>query len=81
MFGPSEALYGYETPSWISAGDFHSYRVPDDENPIVTGYSSNALIDMEFVRKRGLRFLSCAWTHRRRGHTVLLCSTSEWRCS
>jgi succinoglycan biosynthesis protein ExoM len=56
VFGPSEALYGYETPSWISAGDFHSNRVPDDENPIVTGYSSNALIDMEFVRKRGLRF-------------------------
>jgi succinoglycan biosynthesis protein ExoM len=56
IFGPSLALYGQGVPSWIRAGDYHSNRVPDTENPILTGYTSNALIDMEFVRKHGLRF-------------------------
>lgn len=56
VFGPSEALYGQEVPSWIRAGDYHSNRVPDKENPIMTGYTSNALVDAEFVRKHGLRF-------------------------
>lgn len=56
VFGPSEAVYGHEVPSWIIAGDFHSNRVPEEANPIMTGYTSNALIDVEFVRKHGLRF-------------------------
>ena len=56
IFGPSEAFLGPEVPSWIRAGDYHSNRVPDRENPIVSGYTSNALIDMEFVQKYGLRF-------------------------
>jgi len=56
VFGPSEALYGHDVPSWIRAGDYHSNRVPDKEDPILTGYTSNALIDVEFVRKHGLRF-------------------------
>jgi succinoglycan biosynthesis protein ExoM len=56
IFGPSEAVYGPEAPSWVKAGDYHSNRVPDKENPIVSGYTSNALIDLEFVRQHGLRF-------------------------
>jgi succinoglycan biosynthesis protein ExoM len=56
IFGPSEAFYDPEVPSWIRVGDYHSNRVLDKENPIVSGYTSNALIDVEFVRKHGLRF-------------------------
>jgi succinoglycan biosynthesis protein ExoM len=56
IFGPSEARYDHNVPFWISAGDYHSNRVLGNENPIKTGYTSNALIDMNFVRKFGLRF-------------------------
>jgi succinoglycan biosynthesis protein ExoM len=56
IFGPSEARYDHNVPPWITAGDYHSNRVLDNENPIKTGYTSNALIDMNFVRKCGVRF-------------------------
>ncbi|SDR54565.1 succinoglycan biosynthesis protein ExoM [Rhizobiales bacterium GAS191] len=56
IFGPCQALYGNGTPSWIKAGDYHSNRIPDREGPIDTGYTSNVLIDMGFVRRAGLRF-------------------------
>jgi succinoglycan biosynthesis protein ExoM len=56
IFGPSEARYDHNVASWISEGDYHSNRVNDNEYPIRTGYTSNALIDMAFVRKLTLRF-------------------------
>jgi succinoglycan biosynthesis protein ExoM len=56
VFGPSEARYDHNAPLWIIAGDYHSNRVMHNENPIKTGYTSNALIDMNFVRKFRLRF-------------------------
>jgi succinoglycan biosynthesis protein ExoM len=56
IFGPCEAIYGKETPSWIRKGDYHSNRLPTQGGPIDTGYTSNVLIDMDFVRRCGLRF-------------------------
>ena len=55
VFGPCEALYPDGTPSWLRLGDFHSNRL---ERPgiIDTGYTSNVLIDMEFVHRHGLAF-------------------------
>jgi succinoglycan biosynthesis protein ExoM len=55
VFGPCEAIYGEETPDWIKEGDYHSNRITEIE-PITTGYTSNVLIDMAFVRRYGLRF-------------------------
>jgi succinoglycan biosynthesis protein ExoM len=56
VFGPCEAIYHEWTRSWIKAGDYHSNRIPEDKRPINTGYTSNVLIDTEFVRRHGLRF-------------------------
>jgi succinoglycan biosynthesis protein ExoM len=55
VFGPCEAIYGAGTPDWIKQGDYHSNRITETE-PITTGYTSNVLIDMAFVRRHGLRF-------------------------
>ena len=54
VFGLSKALYNEQTPLWIKAGDYHSNR--PQEVPLNTGYTSNALIDMDLVRRLGLRF-------------------------
>jgi succinoglycan biosynthesis protein ExoM len=56
VFGPCVALYAPATPAWIRAGDYHSNRIPDGQNPIISGYTSNVLIDVGFVRRHGLRF-------------------------
>ena len=56
IFGPCQAIYSPDTPSWISAGDYHSNLVPHGRRPIITGHSSNVLIDMEFVRKHHITF-------------------------
>ena len=55
VFGPCEAIYDDGTPDWIKQGDYHSNRITETE-PITTGYTSNVLIDMAFVRRHGLRF-------------------------
>jgi succinoglycan biosynthesis protein ExoM len=55
VFGPCEAIYGEGTPDWIKQGDYHSNRITETE-PITTGYTSNVLIDMAFVRRHRLRF-------------------------
>ena len=55
VFGPCEAIYREGTPDWIKQGDYHSNRITETE-PITTGYTSNVLIDMAFVRRHGLRF-------------------------
>jgi succinoglycan biosynthesis protein ExoM len=56
VFGPCEAIYPANSPSWIKAGAYHSNRIPQDWIPIDTGYTSNVLVDMKFVRQHGLRF-------------------------
>jgi succinoglycan biosynthesis protein ExoM len=55
VFGPCEAIYGDMTPNWIKQGDYHSNRIIETDR-ITTGYTSNVLIDMSFVRRYGLRF-------------------------
>jgi len=56
VFGPCEAIYGDGTPNWIRQGDYHSNRITE-RGRITTGYTSNVLIDMAFVRRHGLRRL------------------------
>jgi succinoglycan biosynthesis protein ExoM len=56
VFGPCEAIYGERTRAWIRAGDYHANRIADRGRPIDTGYTSNVLIDLDFVRRHGLRF-------------------------
>jgi succinoglycan biosynthesis protein ExoM len=55
VFGPCEAIYSEGTPNWIRQGDYHSNRIIERDR-ITTGYTSNVLIDMAFVRRHGLRF-------------------------
>jgi succinoglycan biosynthesis protein ExoM len=55
VFGPCEAIYSEGTPNWIRQGDYHSNRITE-RGRITTGYTSNVLIDMAFVRRHGLRF-------------------------
>jgi succinoglycan biosynthesis protein ExoM len=55
VFGACEAIYDDRTPDWIKQGDYHSNRIAES-SPITTGYTSNVLIDMVFVRRHGLRF-------------------------
>jgi succinoglycan biosynthesis protein ExoM len=55
VFGPCEAIYVDGTPDWIRQGDYHSNRITE-RGRITTGYTSNVLIDMAFVRRHGLRF-------------------------
>jgi succinoglycan biosynthesis protein ExoM len=56
VFGSSVAIYPEHTPAWIRMADYHSNRVPDTPRPINTGYTSNALIDLDFLRSQRLRF-------------------------
>jgi succinoglycan biosynthesis protein ExoM len=56
VFGPCQAVYPEGTPSWVRSGDYHSTRVQMRNGPINTGYAGNVLIDMDFVRRHGLRF-------------------------
>jgi len=56
VFGPSEAIYDEQTPRWIRIGDYHSNRVVRRNGLIETGYTSNVLIDMDFIRTHRLRF-------------------------
>jgi succinoglycan biosynthesis protein ExoM len=55
VFGPCEAIYDDGTPDWIKQGDYHSNRITESKRT-TTGYTSNVLIDMAFVRRHGLRF-------------------------
>ena len=53
IIGRSQAIYSPELPDWVAVCDFHSNRI--EGNP-ANGYTSNALIDAEFVKSIGLRF-------------------------
>jgi len=56
VFGPCVAKYSDETPRWILTGDYHSNRLSETKRALTTGYTSNVLVDMDFVRKHNLRF-------------------------
>jgi succinoglycan biosynthesis protein ExoM len=56
VFGPCQAIYHESTHFWIKGGDYHSNRIPEGKRPIKTGYTSNVLLDMRFVRQHSLRF-------------------------
>lgn len=56
ILGPVTAVYPPQTPKWIAAGDFHSFRPVRVRGRILKGYSCNVLIRMDVVRRAGLRF-------------------------
>ena len=57
VIGQSIALYQDGTPRWAKACDFHSNRIT---GRLENAYTSNALIDVDFVRCHGIRFpLEC----------------------
>jgi succinoglycan biosynthesis protein ExoM len=56
VLGPVDAIYSEAAPRWMRQGDFHSTRPVVRNGSIDTGYSGNALIRLEFVRRHGLRF-------------------------
>jgi succinoglycan biosynthesis protein ExoM len=56
VFGPCDALYPQGTAPWIRVGDYHSNRIAERISVIDTGYTSNVLIDMNFVRDNLLQF-------------------------
>ena len=53
IIGQCVALYGEALPSWTARCDFHSNRIRSDS---ANAYTSNALLDMDFVRHHDLRF-------------------------
>jgi succinoglycan biosynthesis protein ExoM len=56
VLGPVRAVYSQAAPAWMRQGDFHSARPVVRGGQIDTGYSGNALIDLDFVRRHGLAF-------------------------
>ena len=56
VLGPVEAVYSEAAPNWMRQGSFHSARPVVRQGRIDTGYSGNALIRLDFVRRHGLRF-------------------------
>jgi succinoglycan biosynthesis protein ExoM len=56
VLGPVRAVYPPQTPRWIADGDFHSFRPVRVGGRILKGYSCNVLINMDIVRRAGLRF-------------------------
>jgi succinoglycan biosynthesis protein ExoM len=56
VLGPVDAVYSDAAPDWMRRGDFHSTRPVVRQGRIDTGYSGNALIRLDLVRRLGLRF-------------------------
>jgi succinoglycan biosynthesis protein ExoM len=56
VLGPVDAVYSEAAPEWMRRGNFHSTRPVVRQGRIDTGYSGNALIRLDFVRRHGLRF-------------------------
>jgi succinoglycan biosynthesis protein ExoM len=56
MLGPVTAVYPPETPKWIAAGDFHSFRAVRVGGKILKGYSCNCLIRTGIIRRARLGF-------------------------
>lgn len=55
VIGQVVAVYGEGLPAWVSALDFHSNRIADTQR-VDNAYTSNALIDIDFVRRHDIRF-------------------------
>jgi succinoglycan biosynthesis protein ExoM len=55
VFGACQAIYPDDAPRWIASGDFHSNRIGAREARW-NGYTANALIDLNFVRRVRLQF-------------------------
>ncbi|MBB5731567.1 succinoglycan biosynthesis protein ExoM [Altererythrobacter atlanticus] len=53
VIGQSAAQYGPDLPGWAARCDFHSNRI---EGSVANAYTSNALLDIDFVRRHGLNF-------------------------
>ena len=53
VIGQCIATYGTSLPAWAKRCDFHSNRIT---GRVDNAYTSNALIDLDFVRRNGLRF-------------------------
>jgi succinoglycan biosynthesis protein ExoM len=56
VFGPVRATYLPGQPDWMVQGDFHSFNVVRVHGRILTGYTSNVLINMSHPAIRGRRF-------------------------
>lgn len=55
VFGPCEAIYPRGTPKWLKLADIHSNRL-SERDAQWNGYTSNVLMDIDFVNKQNLRF-------------------------
>lgn len=53
VIGKCSAVYGDDLPGWASRCNFHSSQIRGD---LANAYTGNALLDMDFVRRRRLRF-------------------------
>lgn len=53
VIGECRATYGPGLPDWAARCDFHSNRLGGDT---ANAYTSNALLDLDFARRHGLRF-------------------------
>jgi len=53
VIGQCKAVYGQNLPGWLKRCDFHSNRL---KGPSENAYTSNALINMNFVKKHSFRF-------------------------
>ena len=54
MVGQSVAVYPSGVPRWVKACDFHSNRIT---GRVDNAYTSNVLLDKEFLDRHGIRFL------------------------
>ena len=61
---PAKPSIPDNAPFWIKAGDYHSNRIQHRDRTIATGYTSNVLMDMLFVRRNGVRCLIPHWAVR-----------------
>jgi succinoglycan biosynthesis protein ExoM len=56
VFGPSYAIYRDDMPAWMRRGDYHSNGILTQRGAIMTGYTSNVLFNLDFVRSHSLHF-------------------------
>jgi succinoglycan biosynthesis protein ExoM len=56
VLGPVRAVYPAEAPAWVAAGDFLSFQPVRVGGRILKGYTCNALIRSDSIRRHGLRF-------------------------
>lgn len=52
VFGPVQAVYPPDAPSWAAAADLHSTRAVETRKGVDTGYTSNALVRRAVIGDR-----------------------------